>query len=577
MKYAKTLDDFAKFEVVSLDFETESLTDKRAVLFSMAAVTGDWRDDDAILSGVFKRDQLPNLLKFLPGKRIVFHNFKFDGMVLLTEGADIFSFQADDTALMAMLLAEDQPVGLKVRASTDLGMPMQDWDAEVVKRFKADDEKGYIEYSRLDAIATIRLFHGYKEQIIKQDLVGAYKIEVKAAYPILFMEYNGIEFDPVKCDELELHADTMKLAYEDLIFKKAGYVFGLTKPKELGGYLYDELGIEYKKVYSRKMKTASRSTAKDVLEEIKFDLVASGKDDLADIVENILGWKRMTKLLSAFFNQQREAAKTYGDGRVHPDYSQTRIVSGRIASSNPNLMQLPYAPIIEGNPESNLRKMYVAGKGKKFIDADYGQIELRMMAHMSGDPSMIRAFQNNEDFHQMTADKTGIERQKAKIANFGKQYGMSPYSFARVTKMDVEHAKAFYREYDKAFPKTVLLGKDIVASVLDKGYIRMIGGRKRRLPEDMKEDVIERNFVSALIQGSSATVLKLAMINIFDQFKNRDVKLVLTVHDELLFECPEDMAVEAAQTIKDGMETAIELKVPLVAEPAIGNSYGDFK
>lgn len=577
MKIAKSLQDFVHYDIVALDFETTNLIDKSVVLFSLAAVTEDAPTMKNIVAGVFKADQMDKLTEFVRGRRIVFHNCKFDCSVLMKYGVSPLEFHPDDTSIMAMLLNENESVSLKSRAEKDLGLHMKEWNEGMVDKFNAGDEEEYIEYSSLDAVATILLFHKYRKQLKEQSLVTAYTIEMKAAIPIMFMEMNGIAFSEKRCRELEKNAEDAKIMYEDMIFEQAGYVFGLSKPRELAGFLYDDLGIQYKPEYSKNLKGGGRSAGKEVLQDILEELP---EDDFRhEIVENIIEWKRVSKLLSSFFKSQLEASRLYGDGRVHANFNQLSIVTGRIASTDPNLMQLPAQPILKSVPESKIRSMYVASRGMKFIDADYNQIELRMMAHMSGDVNMVQAFKQNMDFHQFIADMCGISRKDAKTANFGKQYGMSPFSFSKKTKMPLEEAKAFYKNYAKKFPATEQLRQDVLKAVLKYGYVRLIGGRKRRAEFDKYEDAaaIQRAFLSSLIQGSAATVLKLALIKCFDRYKNKDVKIVLTVHDEILHEAPAEMAEQVAREVKEDMESAITLRVPLVADPKIGNTFGDFK
>lgn len=578
MQKAKSLDDFTNAEIISLDFETVSLTDKTVELFSMATVKGDWRNEDDIVAGAFMPDQMPKLLEFLKGRRVVFHNAKFDCLVLLEQGFNIWEFDPEDTMLMCHLLDENQSVSLKIRASTDLGMEMVEWNQEQAEAFRNGTSRDeYMEYAVRDAVATIRLFHGYRAEIKKQDLVTAYKIEMKSCIPITYMEYNGIGFDDQKAKELEILALGQKRHFEDEIFISAGYAFSPSKSRELGVYLYDDLGIPYKPEYSRGMKTNARSVSKKVLEEVRYALDNGQNEELLQKLDNILGWKTMNKLVTSFFKKQREFAGIYGDGKVHANYNQATIVTGRIGVTNPNLNQLPANPIIKDKPDTNIRCMYVPSEGHKFVGADYSQIELRMMAHMSNDYNMIKAYHDGIDIHQMLADATGISRRDAKVANFGKQYGMGPYSFAKVTHMRRPDAIKFYEDFDRQFPGQAELKKAIINMVLDRGYIRMVGGRKRRLNQSVDEKGIERMFTSSLIQGSSAIVLKLAMIKLFERYKNKEVKLVLTVHDEVLLECPDGMETQVAAEVKADMETAIKLRVPLEVEPKVGNNFGEVK
>lgn len=578
MKNAKTLDAFVNCEIVSLDFETISLTDKNVELFSMAGYVGDPCDDNLVV-GAFMPDQLPNLFKFLPKRRVVFWHHKFDGQVLHGLGFDVLLMQADDAMIMAHLLDEASSSSLKVRAKADLGIEMAEYSEEVVRDFRAGKRGKFIKYSEDDAIATLKLFYAYRPELKKQGLVTAYLLEMKASISLMFMEINGVGFDFEKADQLEELGKKRAETIEDRLFTTAGRIIPLTSPQELARFLYDEVGIPYKEEYSRFMKTKGRSVRREVLDEILFDL--DEDDPKHELVSDLIEHKRLTKMLTSFFSGQREAAKLYGDGRVRSSFNQTSIVTGRIASSGPNLQQLPTQPIVKGDNSTAIRCMYVPEKGNVFIDNDFSQIELRVLAHFSKDPKMIKAYEDGVDYHQMTVDMTGgaIDRRAAKIANFGKLYGLNPYSFAKQARISRDAAFRYYRDYDAQFPSVNVLAEDVVKSVISQGYVRMIGGRKRRLEKgsELDQHGIRRMYLNALIQGSAAIVMKLAMIKVFERFKNRDVKMCLTVHDELLSEVDKKYAKEAEKLIVAEMESCIKLRVPLVAGSIICNNFGEAK
>lgn len=573
-KVTNKLEDFDRAEIVALDFETIGLIDKTPELFSLAR-----RENNEILGGSFGPEQIHHLLRFLKGKRVVCHNFKFDGQVLMKLGFDIFSFKTDCTAIMASILDETVGHGLKERTEVDLGWKLTKWE-EVNK----SDKDLYAKYATEDAVATIALYYPYRDEIVNQKLKLAYLIEMKAVYPIMCMEYGGIGFDIDKLETLRVLCNKEKIKSEDGVFQDAGRVFGLTKTGALAEYIYEDLEIDLKKEY--KTQKGARSVAAGVIEQILEDL--DEDDERREHIFNIVRWKRLNKLSNSFFDPLKNSYDEHGDGRVHPNINNLSIVTGRLSMSGPNLHQLPADPILldkddKGNftrMDTHIRSAFIAPPGKVLIGADYSQIELRMLAHWSTEPAMIKAYVNGVDYHQMTVDETGgkISRQQAKIANFAKLYGMEIYGFAKIAKISMSESKEFYRAYDIMFPLVKELKEGIVLEVLQRGYIRMLGGRKRRNQNETDPRLIERYFMSGRIQGSAAIIMKLGMINCFDRYRDRDVKIVLTVHDELVFECPEEMAEEVCINVKQDMELGcLNLKVPLLVKPKIAKNFAEVK
>ena len=589
MKIVKNVDEFKKCSVIALDFETVDLIDITPIGFSMAGYIGRNLDDESelddskLIVGAFEPYHLPDLLAFLPDKRVTFHNFKFDGKVLVKSGFDLRTFNYDDTMIMAHLLNENEKVGLKHRAKVDLNMEMMEYDSEVADAFRNGKRRDeFLKYMMDDAISAIKLFWMYRPRIIEEELVNAYILELKTAMVVLWMELHGVKYDFDRSEKLEAIARGKLAELEDRIYEVAGRQVYLSAPNDMAAFLYDDLGIPYKEEYSAGMKSKNRSVRAEVLNDIIESLEAS-KDKRLPIMQDVMEVKRLNKMLSSFFESHRSCAKLYKDKRIRSSFNQVAVVTGRFASSDPNLQQLPTKPIIEEDVDTSVRATFIPEKGYKLIVADYSQIELRLAAHFSGDKNMIEGFLKGEDFHQRTVDMSGgiIDRRAAKMANFGKLYGMHPYGFAMQAKIPVDVAYKYYEEYNRMFPGVAALENQVVNNILVNGYVRLLGGRKRRATDADKLDVegIKRVFVNSLIQGSAAIVLKMAMVRLLDEYYDRagDIRMILQVHDELVFECKEKYCEKISQEIKDIMENVVQLKVPMVVEPIICNHYGEGK
>jgi DNA polymerase-1 len=291
-------------------------------------------------------------------------------------------------------------------------------------------------------------------------------------------------------------------------------------------------------------------------------------------------YKKMKKLHSTFFDAITENAKSWPDGRVRPHINQVSVVTGRLSMSEPNLQQLPHDPIVEGDMGTHIRSMLIAEKGHVLAAGDYSQIELRVMAHYSEDVNMIKGYMSGMDYHTYSANLLGVDRQLAKVVNFGILYGLGLWGLSIQAGISMDQAKKFMALYYRTFSGIPKLRRRVLETVLANGYVRTLGGRKRRLEgniADWDEGSIERLFMSHLIQGGAAVVMKLGAIRCFNKWRNQRVRMLLSVHDELVFEIPEKGADKTIKEIKFEMEAATELKVPLVAEVKYGKRYSECK
>ncbi len=383
----------------------------------------------------------------------------------------------------------------------------------------------------------------------------------------------------------ELKARLGKIEKE--IYSKIGHQFNLNSPKQLQIVLFDELKLPV----VRKTKTG-RSTDEDTLQELKLSHPA---------VELLLEYRQLFKLVSTYIDTLPKYVAE--DGRVHSTFNVEGAATGRLSSKDPNLQNIP----IKGEKGAELRKAFVAPKGKVLLGADYSQVELRILAHVTADPALKKAFEKGEDIHQATAAKifnvsldevTKTQRLVGKTMNFATLYGQGPHALSRQLGIDFATARTYIEEYFAQFPKVKEWMGEVLAFGYEKGYVETLLGRRRYIPElasssHMIKSAGERAAVNHPIQGTSADMIKRAMVDIARELtmdngqwkiKNRNsqfsivnCQLILQVHDELLFECNENSVIELAKMVKDKMENAIKLSVPVVVDLKTGPNWGEMQ
>ncbi len=399
------------------------------------------------------------------------------------------------------------------------------------------------------------------------------KIEIPFTEVLASMEYYGIKVD---ADGVRKFGDMLKdetEGIEEQIYFMAGEKFNIQSPKQLGVILFEKMNLPF----SKKTKTGY-STSAEVLEQLR------DKDPIIDL---ILKYRQFTKLNSTYVEGLLKTVKP--DGRIHSVFRQTETRTGRISSAEPNMQNIP----VRTETGRNMRKFFVADEGKILLDADYSQIELRIMAHMSNDSNMIDAFVNNADIHTSTAAKvfhvdenmvTPSMRSFAKAVNFGIIYGIGAYSLSKDINVSVKEAKHYISEYFSRYPDVEKFIKDTVRKATADGYVTTLFGRRRNIPELSSSNRIikasgERIAMNTPIQGTAADIIKKAMINVFRKLKESvpDAHLILQVHDELIVECSPEDAEKAGKILHDEMENACKLRVPLVADVKEGHSWYDAK
>jgi DNA polymerase-1 len=430
------------------------------------------------------------------------------------------------------------------------------------------------EYAGEDADITFQLMQTFSPKLAETGVEKVFRdIESPLVRVLADMEFQGvrIDVDGLRLYSKELEGDIAKL--EDDILKLAGIRFNIGSPKQLGEVLFERMKLVDK---PKKTKTGQYATGEDVLAELK---------DKHEIVNMILDFRELGKLKSTYVDAL-PAIVHKETGRVHTTFNQTVAATGRLSSTNPNLQNIP----VRTEKGRHIRKMFIPrDKNHILLSADYSQIELRIIAALSGDENMISAFKNGEDIHAATAAKvfgvplaevTKEQRSNAKTVNFGIIYGVSAFGLSQQSTLNRQEAKEVIESYFKTYPgiKSYIDRQQKLAR--EKGYVETIMGRRRYLPDINSANQVvrghaERNAINAPIQGSAADVIKLAMINIHRKMKERGLKstMVLQVHDELVFDVLRSEEMEMKDLIKREMEEAVELSVPLLVEVGSGENW----
>lgn len=505
------------------------------------------------------------------------HNLKFDYKVLKQYGIPIEG-AVFDTMIAHYLLNPDGRHGMDYLAEMYLHYKPVSIETLVGKgknqgTLRSVSLEEQTNYAAEDADITLQLYHIFGPQLDKENLQDLfYKVEMPLMKVLAKMELEGVSLDRnwLEQESKDLENDLREL--EKNIFELSGEEFNMNSPKQLGEVLFEKMQLDPK---AKKTKTGQYSTSEDVLQKL------SGKHE---IIKHILEHRTYQKLKSTYVDALPLQIDK-DDHRVHTNFSQTTAATGRLASVNPNLQNIPIRTL----RGQQIRGAFVAGEGKKIISADYSQIELRLIAEISNEENMILAFQNGEDIHASTASKlfnvpleevTKTQRSQAKTVNFGIIYGQGAFALAEQTGLSRTEAKHMIEAYFETYPQLKKYMAEQVKKAQDLGYVETILHRKRHLKDINSANFVvkahaERNAVNAPIQGSAADVIKLAMIRIDEKLteQNLQTKMLLQVHDELLFEAPVDEVETAKSLIKTEMESAFETKVPLLVEVGVGDNW----
>ncbi|RHJ94074.1 DNA polymerase I [Parabacteroides bouchesdurhonensis] len=429
-------------------------------------------------------------------------------------------------------------------------------------------------YAAEDADITLRLKNFFAPQLKKEGIESLfYDIEMPLVYVLADMEATGVTIDTIALKQSSEELTAVMKSLEKEIYELAGIKFNINSARQVGEILFSRLKIEEK---AKKTKNGSYSTSEDILEKMRSKHPIIGK---------LLEYRGLKKLLSTYIDALPELIRS-ATGKIHTSYNQAVTATGRLSSTNPNLQNIP----VRDELGREIRKAFTADNANCiFFSADYSQIELRIMAHLSGDQHMIEAFRSGADIHAATAAKIyGVPinevssdmRRKAKTANFGIIYGISIFGLSERLNIPRAEAKELIEGYFQTYPRIREYMDESIANAKEKGYVETIFKRKRFLPDINSHNAVvrgyaERNAINAPIQGSAADIIKLAMIHIFNRFEKEGIKskMILQVHDELNFNVYKEELEKVKQIVLEEMEGVIKLQVPLIADCGEGINW----
>ena len=430
-----------------------------------------------------------------------------------------------------------------------------------------------MQYCCEDSDVTLQLYKVFKNELKKEKLEKLfYEIEMPLVKVLADMELTGVRIDVAALKESEGILNQELKNIEARITELAGHPFNPLSPKAVGTVLFDEMKLDPK---AKKTKSGQYTTSEEVLQKLR---------DKSPIIDEILNYRGVKKLLSTYIEALPQEIN-HRTGRIHAQFNQTVTATGRLSSSNPNLQNIP----IRDELGRELRKAFIPDEGEVFFSADYSQIELRLMAHLSQDPNMTEAFLSGEDIHTATAAKiyhlpvgevTKLQRTKAKTANFGIIYGISVFGLASRLNIPRSEAKQLIDGYFVTYPKVQEYMNKSIEVAREKGYVETLFGRKRVLADISSANATvrgyaERNAINAPIQGTAADIIKIAMVRIARRIRKEklNAKLLIQVHDALNFSVPQNELEKLQALVLEEMAGAVKLRVPLIADCGSGSNW----
>lgn len=506
------------------------------------------------------------------------HNLKYDYKVLHKYGISPKG-NSFDTMIAHYLLNPDMRHGMDILSETYLNykpLPIEDLIGKKGKNQKTFDQvelEKQKEYAVEDTDVTLQLKHLFTPQLpdVNADKL-MHEIEMPLMEVLTEMEIEGIRLDTVVLKEQSEKINAEIEILEGKITEDAGESFNLNSPKQLGEILFDKLKIDSK---AKKTRTGQYATGEEILTKLR---------DKHSIINHILDYRQLQKLKSTYVDALPKEVRMDSQ-RIHTTFIQTTAATGRLASVNPNLQNIP----VRSEQGREIRKAFVArDENHVLIAADYSQIELRIIAELSKDPVMLESFQKGEDIHKATAARVfnvsleevnREQRSQAKTVNFGIIYGVSAFGLAEQTGLSRKEAKELIDAYYETYPVLKQYMEDQIQKAREQGFVETIFGRRRYLKDiNSRNHVVkshaERNAVNAPIQGSAADIIKIAMINLHKELKKSlRTKMLLQIHDELIFDVPKDELEKVKPMIKNTMESAVKLSVPLIVDIGVGNNW----
>lgn len=569
-------------EILSLDTETTSTNTIDAELVGLSfavrpheawyvAVPADHEAAQRMVEIFRPLYENPSILK-------VGQNIKYDYEVLRKYGIDIQG-EMFDTMIAHYLIQPELRHNMDFMAETLLHYRTVHIEELIgpagknQKNMRDLDPQDVYEYAAEDADITLQL-----KEVLEPKLqeVGAvqlfHNIEMPLVRVLADMELSGVRLDTTSLKETEQIFNERMKQYEEHAYELAGKQFNISSPKQVGEILFDTMHIVEK---PKKTKSGQYVTSQDVLEQLRPN---------APIIGDILNYRALKKLLGTYVEALPKLINAH-TGHIHTSFNQAVTSTGRLSSSDPNLQNIP----VREDDGKEIRKCFIPELGCLFFSADYSQIELRIMAHLSGDEHMIEAFCSGLDIHRATAakiwhidpeDVSDAQRKKAKQANFGIIYGITTYGLAQRMGIDNSEARQLIQDYFKTFPKVKAYMEHAKSLAREKGYAETLFGRRRYLPDIQSANgtvrgFAERNAINAPIQGTEADIIKIAMIRIHRRFREEGIrsKMILQVHDELNFSVYPDEKERVEKIVIEEMQGACQLTVPLLADAGWGKNW----
>lgn len=578
----KLFDFFITKQNLCLDTETTSINPIDAELVGLSFSVEEGKAFYvAIPAEREKAERIVNIFKPLYESTKILkigQNIKYDMEVLMNYGVRLAA-PMFDTMLAHYVLQPEQKHNMDILAETLLNYQTIHIDELIGPKGKSQKNMRDIspadicDYAAEDADITLRLYNVLKPRLKEADVEDLfYNIEMPLVPVLAEMEMNGVLLDTNALAETSKVFTDRMTQIEKNIYELAGHQFNIASPKQVGEVLFGEMKIVDK---PKKTKTGQYVTSEEVLQQLRSK---------APIVDHILEHRGLKKLLGTYVDALPKLINPH-TGHIHTSFNQAVTATGRLSSSDPNLQNIP----VRGEDGKEIRKCFIPEPGCLFFSADYSQIELRVMAHLSGDKNMIEAFREGYDIHAATAariykedinDVTRDQRTKAKRANFGIIYGITVFGLAERLEISRDEAKQLIDGYFETFPQVHDYMEKAKQLAREHGYAETFFHRRRYLPDITSHNATVRNFaernaINAPIQGSAADIIKIAMIRIYERFRREGIKskMILQVHDELNFSVLPEEKEQVEKIVLEEMQNAYPLQVPLVADSGWGNNW----
>ncbi len=571
-----------------IDTETDSLDFMiaRLVGISLATDAGEacyipLQHQDITMNQLSFEDTLERIKTITQNQNIrkIGQNIKYDMHVLKNYGLSFFG-EIEDTMLMSYVLDSTESHGMDKLSSKHLSHECISFESIVGKgvnqlTFDQINISDAFTYAAEDADVTLQLYNLFHKKILKDDKAKYiyYQIEIPSLKTLFEIERNGVLISEKILQNQSQEIGLKIIDLESEAFKIAGQPFNLSSPKQLREILFDKIGI----TSTRKTPTGIPSTSEDVLEELS---------NIHPLPKVILEHRSLSKLKNTYTDKLPKMVNSTS-GRIHTNYNQAVAITGRLASSEPNLQNIP----IKTEEGRKVRKAFIAKQDALILSCDYSQIELRIMAHLSQDAGLIESFQQNEDIHKATASKifnmspadiSSEQRRFAKVINFGLIYGMSAFGLAQTLNIDRNSSKNFIEQYFEKYPGVKNYMDISKIKAKDQGYVETIFGRKLWVPEinssnGMRRAAAERASINAPMQGTAADLIKMAMNKVQNWLANKKLKsmIIMQVHDELVLEVPKEELDIIKKEVPSIMSEVASLDVPLIADIGSGINWDE--